>query len=116
MAVAGASHHQRSLQRVGALTLTVSSRRDNVDQLETFPPRGVGETLVERDDLKRRRTALGGKESRGKLEGVGSPQRMNATKPNRVLADDLINTIWSAQTTQPLHARPALESPSYDAI
>ena len=65
------------------------SGRRNVDQLEAFLPSCVGETVVERDNLKRRRTAFGGKESRSKLQGVGHPERVNAKKPERVLANDL---------------------------
>ena len=65
------------------------SSRSNVDQLETLLPRSVGEPIVERDDLERRRTAFGGKEGRCKLQRVGCPQRMNTKKPERVLADDL---------------------------
>jgi hypothetical protein len=49
----------------------------------------VGEALVERHDLERRRTPFGGDESRCKLERVGGPQGMNAKKPERVFADDL---------------------------
>jgi hypothetical protein len=62
---------------------------DNVDQLETFPPRSIREALVERDHLKRRGTSFGGKESRRELQRIGRPQRMNAKKPERVLANDL---------------------------
>src|SRR5271165_6730679 len=62
---------------------------DNVDQLETFSPRCIAKTLVERDHLKRRGTPFGGKESRRKLQRIGRPQRMNAKKPQGVLANDL---------------------------
>ena len=47
---------------------------NDVDQLETFLPRRIGETPVERDQLKRRRTALGCNESRRKLQGIGRAQ------------------------------------------
>ena len=50
-----------------------SSGHDDVDQLETFLPRRVGETLVERDHFERRGTALGGKESRRELQRTGRP-------------------------------------------
>jgi hypothetical protein len=43
------------------------STRSHFDQRETFPPRRVGETLVERDDLERGRTAFRGHESCRKL-------------------------------------------------
>src|SRR5271170_460047 len=38
------------------------SVRDNVDQIEPFLPRRVGETVVEGDDFERRGTAFGGEE------------------------------------------------------
>ena len=82
--------------------------RDNVDQLEAFLPRRIGETLVERDYLERRRTALGGKESRRKLQRIGRPQRMNAKKPERVLAHDLtgLDLVPSAgELFQPIEAQ-----------
>jgi hypothetical protein len=46
----------------------MASKPRYVDQLETFPSRRIGEMVVERNDLERRRTAFGGKDSRCKLE------------------------------------------------
>ena len=60
-----------------------------IDQLEAFFSRRLGETVVERDNLQRRRTSFRCNESRGKLEGVRRSKRMNAKKPERVLANDL---------------------------
>ena len=60
-----------------------------IDQLEAFFSRRLGETVVERDNLQRRRTSFGCNESRRKLEGVRRSKRMNAKKPERVLANDL---------------------------
>jgi hypothetical protein len=65
------------------------SCRRNIDQLEAFPPRGIGETVVERDDLERRGTSFGRNESRSKLQSIGRSQRMNAKKPNSILAHNL---------------------------
>ena len=69
--------------------LTDGSGRRKVDQLEAFFPCCLGETVVERDDLKRWRTSFGRNESRRKLQCVRRPERMNAKKPERVLANDL---------------------------
>ena len=69
--------------------LTDGSGRRKVDHLEAFLPCCVGEAVVERDDLKRWRTSFGRNESRCKLQCVGRPERMNAKKSERVLANDL---------------------------
>jgi hypothetical protein len=52
---------------LGAADRRLSGRR-NVDQLETFLPRCVAETVVERDNLKRWRTSFGRNERRRKLQ------------------------------------------------
>jgi hypothetical protein len=48
---------------------------------------GLGEPLIERDEGQRSWMALGGHESRRKLKGVGSTERMDAQEPDRRVAD-----------------------------
>ena len=64
-------------------------RRRDIDQREPFPARGVGETLVERDNLERRWAPFGCHESRRKLKRVGRSQRMNAKKSDCIFSNNL---------------------------
>jgi hypothetical protein len=54
------------------------SGRSNIQHDKTFLARRLGETLVERHDLKRSRAMFRGDECRGELERVSGMQRVDA--------------------------------------
>lgn len=50
------------------------------DDVEAFAFGGVGEVVVEADEVERCRACFGGDEGRGQLKRVGGPQVVNAEK------------------------------------
>lgn len=64
-------------------------RRSQIDHRKAFLPRRRGETIVERDNFRRRGASLGGQERRGELQRIGGSQGVDTKKSCRRFPDSI---------------------------
>jgi len=62
-----------------------TSAGSDLDQRKAFLARSIGEPVVKRDEIERRRTAFRRDEGSGELQRTGCAQRVNAQKSDGIL-------------------------------